>query len=336
MASTSVRAQEIGSNPLVDRARSNVPQLVQLASTVDKEDYAQGRIRLPQMVSEDPQSINFVIDGQNRINGDPFDFTVNMGSNLFRSRTAQVKRTQLPQINNVNDNNNTIVWRWEFSLGTYILVTTVLKNGFYDTTSLANELTQKLTASFLALGVVGALPVWVVSFDPSTNFFTISFTVNAAPSKFYIVSSSSFIVRGLNLALFPSFVDQGAGSAPSAMSDTYISGAAGMLYTRFVSLHSDALNQFSFAETRTSSVVRNSNMISVIGVSGTLINATGFGGTYIPGAAAGAPVISVLNPQRQLQKFLDFRVYDEYNILLDKSFAEENASSISFWLQIEF
>lgn len=336
MTSTGYRAQELGSNAVVDRSRSGVPTLVSLASTVDKSDYAEGRMRLPQLVAEHPQSINYVIDAVNRINGSPFDFTVNMGSNLFRARTAQVKRTVLPKIPNINNNNNTIIWRWEFNLGNYALLTTVLKNGFYDTISLGNELTQKLTQTWFDEFGMAAAPIWVVSFDASTNNFTISFTVDGLPANFYFISSSNFITHGLNLALFPSFVDQGVTTPPIGMSDTYISGAAGMLYTRFVSLHSDALNQFSFAETRTSSIVRNSNMISVIGVSGTLINATGFGGTFLPGNAPGAPTISVLNPQKQLQKFLDFRVFDEYNILLDNSFADNNTSGISFWLEIEF
>lgn len=340
-AGSGFRTQQIGNIGLFDSRRNDSGELVRIASNMDKEEVSTGRIRLTQFTTEDPQSINLLVDSNDRVNGTPFDFTVNMQSNLFRARLAEVVKVVIPKTNNITPLNNIVEWRFEETLGlNYPLLKVTLTPGFYDVISLANELTTKMMAATVAAYPLINTPTFVCTFDNAANKFTLSYSIfdglAFVSSNFYFLSSCNFITRGINLALFPSFADAGVGSTPVGMGFSYTSGNAGMVYTRFVTLHSSALTQFSYGETRTSTQVIGNSIVAIIGVTGILIDATRFAGTFATPNLDGAPNISVLNPQRQLQKFLDFSMQDEYGFPLTAIFSEDNQLGVSFWLKVSF
>lgn len=337
------RNQQLGSAGVLDAKRHNRGELVEVASNMDKDGITTGGIRLTQFVTEKPQSINFVVDSNDRTHGTPFNFVVDMQSNLFRSRLITVKRVIIPKVYNMTVRNNVINWYITILPSANTMsprLTTILTPGFYDTTTLANELATKMTATLFALYPLDLYNM-ICSFDPSTNEFNLTLDDSLAVAEagtmrtWYMVDSSPFILRGINLAPFPSLPDAGV-VQPVLATNTIQSGPAGMVYTRFVSLHSDALNQYAYAETKVSKASpTGGSMVAVFNTAANNINANIFAGTFIPYADE-APNLSTLNPQKQLQKNLDFRVYDEYGDDLGSLFPSDNKLGVSLWLEISF
>ncbi len=326
---------------------TNRGALVLLASNMDKDEVTSGRVRLTQVSTEPPQSVNYLVDSQDKVSGTAFNFVVNMQSNLFRCRLIQVSKVLLPVINNITINNNLVAMRFFFSTTNqwrYIFIT--LDVGFYDPTSFCNEISSKVQDYVLAnyAGDMNfANTLLIGAYSPASNHISFQFLLNAqvpavanVAAPFYFISSSSFIVRGRAFAHFQAFPDTGTLIAPVGVSNYYESGSAGMLYTRYVTLHSDALNQFSYADSRTSDNNQGGKIVAIIGVAGSIINAAQFTGAFVGGEIVQAPVISVLNPQKMLQKFLDFYVRDEYGTDLGEAFPPGHQLGIVLWLHSSF
>lgn len=321
-----VRTQPLGSAGLFDENRQTQGQLVRLASNMDKEENHQGGTRLPQFVFEENQSINYLVDSNDRINGTPFDFTVNMNQNLFRARQLHLSRAIIPKIRNVNNKNKTI--RFRFRPGNpgftpWRLLTAVLDIGQYGVQQLANEMGAKMTRAIIDSGSTGTV---LVEWKPLENVFVLSTFLGGQPDRaLYFLEDSSFIQRGKNLAPFLAFPDLGTTGVPvttNAIESGWSSGIAGMLYTRYVTLHSAAVNQFAFAGSKTSRGTAGSDIIAILDVVNQLHTGDTFFGAFFSDTSieTDSPNIQIVNPQKQFQKFLDFQLRDEYGEVLDGVF----------------
>lgn len=364
-AGTGVREQQSGTAGINDSNRFNRGQLVQLASNMDKDEITMGAVRLTQVVSEEPQSVVFLVDSYDRENGTSFNFNVNMQSNLFRCRKLTISRCILPKLHNITPMNNTFQFQYERKLQAVPVllnllsppVNVTLTIGYYDATTICNEISARMNAAVLALEALNPTgdivpPIFVCSFDGRTNTFNISMipAVQAGPligtlTKWWLITNSGgFLTRGRNFMPFPitfPFINIPAldgfhyiGLHPAAQTN-YQSGLAGLTYTRYVTLHSSALHQYSYAESRTSSTYIPGKIIAILNTVGSLVDATKFAGVFHPAEYPNAPLISILNPQRQLQKFLDFQVRDEFGFLLDNIFPND-PMGFSFWMSISF
>jgi hypothetical protein len=219
--------------------------------------------------------------------------------------------------------------------------------GFYDPTSFCNEVQAKVSAYVLAnYPDMVPFPNTLIlgAFAASTNHITFQFILNAqVPAivppqvRFYFIETCNFITRGRAFAHFAAFPDFGLlGVPPPDVVTSYESGSAAMHYTRFVTVHSDAINQFSYAETRTSDPLQGGKMIAVIGVASDIINATNFTGAFLGGDVVQAPWLSVLNPMKQFQKFLDFYFRDEFGTDLGEAFPPYHQLGVCLWLEVTF
>lgn len=114
------------------------------------------------------------------------------------------------------------------------------------------------------------------------------------------------------------------------------SGASALIYSRYTTIRSKALNQYSYAASRSSrasdegSVIATIETVSDMGLDGsgkvfsTLKHLTG-------------PYISIINPQKQLIQFLDFEFRDEYGDLLDELYPlGTGGTGPTIWLSVTF
>ncbi len=354
--STGFRAQQLGHAGIWDSDRHNAGELVRVASNMDKDENHTGASRLPQFVLEENQSVNFLIDSNDRFNGTPFDFTVNMGSNLFRARQLHLSRAIIPKLYNVNRKNNVIRWRWKDASTDYIgPLTSILSTGYYGVDGLANEIASKMNDLASLSGAPEGTAI-LCQYDHTKGNFFLQFLLGTGVGggstlgSFYIIDDSSFILRGRNLAPFPAFPDGGtSGGDPTGSQFRqfgFNSGIAGMIYTRYITLHSAAVNQFAFASSRMSRGTGDSDLIAIFDVAGQLASNDTFAGTFISDTTieTDSPNIQIVNPMKQFIKFLDFRVRDEFGDVLDGIFPVDditqstavNEMGIVFYLYVTF
>ena len=62
--------------------------------------------RIFQVASEEPEGSELLVSSEYRRSGTPFDFTSNIGGPLFRPRLCRLQNAIVPQIYNINRNNN--------------------------------------------------------------------------------------------------------------------------------------------------------------------------------------------------------------------------------------
>lgn len=328
---------------------------VTIVSNTDKENIQTGRDRLPQFVMESTQSVNFLIDSKDRLNigeSNPFNFTIDLRSNLFRARLATVQKVTFPKINNVNPRNNTIIFSvFEAAVGNATNITAILQPGLYNTNTLSNEISSKLNYE---LGLIGGYTdTFTVFYEDSIGTFIIEMV--GGNTTFIIHNNCSFIIRGKNLCGF-SGVDS---STPTGNYYQKLrSGVAGMIYTRFVTFHSAALNQYSYGESRTSDPKQGSDLIAIIDITNAYTPddyniGVVYSGTYWTLDTPEAPNLSILNPQRNIQSLIDIQVRDEYGLNLNEAMQvpiykvigeidpvntvnSSNTLGPSLWLEVSF
>lgn len=305
------------------------------------EDVMTGRTKPPRFVVERPQSISVVIDGKSRTPGmDPFNFRVSINNNLFRARLARVHKVVMPKPPNINQFNNVINFNvWDGSVTKVASCT--LQPAFYTSGSLSNELATKMTAAAFAAGAI--LSIFTVSFDPITRTFNIGHTYNGAPEGFYIDNTSSFIIRGEFLAPFASFAP--GASAELSPSDIN-SGTAGMLYTRYAIISSESFNQYSFSDSRATTLFLKNNIICIIDMTTVYTSedfdvAVPFSGTFTTFETPDAPHIMVTNPQKNMNERVDIFVQDEYgeafhSVMDLGADYPTNTLGVSLWMEVSF
>jgi hypothetical protein len=212
-------------------------------------------VRKPCLITtENPDSVQLLIDSKNRVNvtDNPFQFTVDLTTNLYRARSCRCTKAILPKIPNVTYFNNSL--QIKHDLGT--TATFTIQSAFYNTNSLSNALTAAINAAFAAVPIADTV---VTAFDPVTRTFSITST---GCHNFFIAAGCTFITHGRFLAPFES---QALASAPTK--STIYSGPAAMVYSRYITVQSPSLNQYSFSNTLTSSFSQQSDIICILDVS---------------------------------------------------------------------
>lgn len=282
--------------------------IVSLKYNRTEEKIENGR-ELPYLVqSEKPPSTLFIVDSKDRVSGSTSDFMIDFYRGLSRPRYLKIVRATIPKINNVNPNNNTLqITHFQGTTATF-----TLDVGIYNPTTLANELTSKINAAFAAVPISDNV---TTSFDPATRTFSIT---SVAGEDFYIHSDCSFITRGGFLAPFSSLP---SGSTP--VDSTIYSGISPMLYTRYLSIQSEALTRHIYGSALSSKIQLSVNLVATIDMT-SLYTPEDFD-VSIPFTSVyeSFPVdqmnISVLNTERLIPRFVDIRVVDEYGLLLETS-----------------
>jgi hypothetical protein len=310
-----------------------------LVSNAPDEDFQTGRTKAPVVSVEPPQSVNILIDSKNRLNPEiftnPFDFSVSLNSNLYRSRFMRVTKVVIPKPLNVTKNNNQFIY-YE---GADVRTEVTIPPGYYNTTSIGNTL-QSLCTTASTLG-----SVFTCVFDQATRTFNLSSTNN-----FFIESDCTFIQRGSN---FIPFDTRSVAAGATVFDDGELqwnSGVSSMLYTRYVYVCSEALNKYCFADSKSSDTGLNEDILAIADIT-SMYNAqdwaiaTPFAGGYETVLTPEAPYISLRNPQRAMSERADVYVLDEYGINFNDSFDlsyvggptyPTNQAGVSFWMEVSF
>lgn len=201
--------------------------------------------------------------------------------------------------------------------------------------------------------------------DVNTNTFSITFTYSnlslryatslggpdAGPTTIGLTAwfdeTCSFIARGKNFIPFgaspvidPTIVGYDYPIYRTSSLHAIPSGMAGMVYTRWCTLSSNALNRFSFGESKVSRLGDGGGRGKIIAVLDATYNeivdgeyAGSFLGIQYPNSA----FININNAQGQLEQYLDFTVRDEYGDSLDGIFNNDlDQIGITFWLKVTF
>ena len=224
-------------------------QPVSIISNRTNERLEQGYEKPCLFTVEFGDSVNVLIDGKDAINGsdNPFNFTVDLRTNLYRVRNIKVSKCIIPKINNITPFNNSI--QIKHALGTTSVFT--LQPAFYNTTTLSNELTTKINAQFVIDGIVDTV---TTTYDPITKTFSIS---SVGGNNMFIVDTSTFYLYGKYCCAFPA---EPVANAPS--SSVIYGSMAGMIYTRYLTVHSEQLNYYSFGDSLTSDSQQGQDIIS--------------------------------------------------------------------------
>ena len=308
--------------------------LVRILTNRKDEDIETGMSKPPLFCMEEPDSVNILIDGKDSVvlGDDPFNFTIDLRTTLYRARSAKVGKCIIPLINNITPFNNQLQIKHADGFTTAVFS---LTPAFYNTTTLSNEITSKINAAYVTAGITDTV---TTTFDPITKTFSIS-SVNS--EAFFIVDSCSFITKGKYCAPFES---EAVANTPSKT--TIYSSMAGMIYTRFLTVHSNQLNYYSYGSSLTSDSQQGQNIIAILDCCSIYNEAdfdvgVPFGGNFATIETPSAPQMNVVNSQKNLFSRIDIRVKDEYgNSLQDVmnlgSPYPDNTLGISLWLEVRF
>lgn len=342
---------------------------VALAPNMDKAAYQTGRVRPTLVTAEQSFSSNIVVDGKDAIypQDTPFNFVIDMTTPLTRARIATVQKVIMPLINNCCRLNNTVrVGVYDANEAPYPIlhvIEFVLQPAVYDPASLCNAIAGLLNEGLTTTPFVQA--TFTVDFEPVTQTFTILLT-DADPGedlRFQLDQNCTFVTRGRFFAGFSgvelsqSKLESGA---PVISYKKLRSGRAGMVFTRFVTVHSREMTNYAYEKTRTSDNEQGRDIIAVVDVTGIYNDGNfdvtvPFSGVYRVLETPEAPKISLLNAAQKLDRFIDFSVRDEYGFLLDESmmnlvtpyyaqdeedpdetFTCTNTLGVSIWMEIFF
>lgn len=307
---------------------------VKLVSNATDEDFQTGRTKAAVLTVERPQSVNILMDSNDRINPlismNPFFFRVTLNSNLFRSRFMRVRKVVVPIPPNITQNNNVL----NIFEGADVLFSVTIPPGYYNTSEIANTIQLLLTA---------ATPVSIFTcvYVPLTKSFRLTSTL-----PFYISLRCSFVERGANFIPFQ-FFDPLAGATVAVNGALmFNSGVSSLLYTRYIFVCSEALNTFSFADTKTSNTSMNEDVLAIADFTSAYTPADWdvgrpFAGGFHTILTPEAPHLSLRNPQRNLSSEADVYVLDEYGNDFNEAFNlgagfPPNAVGLSFWMEITF
>lgn len=266
-------------------------------------------LELPYLMQvETGSSVTVLVDSKDRISGTPSNFRASLRSRIPRVRYLQLAKSIIPKIPNVNPNNYSI--QIKHALGTTAVFN--LPTGIYNPTTLSNELTNAINDAFVAAAIADTV---TTVYDPNTRTFSIA---SVGLQNFFIVNTCSFITRGQWLAPFES---DALASVPSKA--TIYSGIASMLYSRYLTVASQAANQYSFASSITSRPSQPTQLLGIIDLCEIYTDADfdvsiPYTSVYKTLAVDGC-VVSVMNTQRSLFEEIDIAIADEYGTNLDES-----------------
>lgn len=289
----------------------------------------------PTLVEIEQGSTNTIcLDSRDRSAGNLSTFWINLKYQLVKVRYIQLKRVVLPKIPNINPLNNTIVMRSQFGGGTVTSPFT-LPVGLYNTTTFSNVLVSAINTAFVAAGIVDTV---TCTWSPTTRTFSLS-SVNGIALAFD--STCSFITGGVNMAPFESQL-----MSVAATKTTLYTSTCGMIYTKYITVSSDALTQYSIGNSILSTPSQPPSVIAVVDLVD-LYEASDFditkvfSGVYKAVDVNTAPHLRVANSSRSLPQTIDLEVRDEFGnelnsvVQLGSPYPTDN-SSIALLLEVSF
>lgn len=331
------------------------PTRVYPISNLTSENFLKGREKACVTISDEPESVLVLIDSSDRLpqSKSSTDFSVSMGGNLYRGRKIKVARVDFPKPPNITQYNNIFVFKIREAVVGEVVITFQIPSGWYNHKTFSEALSFYLTES-LHSSFVGADDYYFVV---NMTQFTRSFNISIKSPPVPLLSFSFFMCDENSGNTYAKYMDNFAffHTFPSATtvplnSFTLHSSAAPMIFTRYYTLHSSTLNQFSSASSKTSSNSAFNKMIAVVPVSDAYIPSD-FESDRVFSLLFGsvdlddAPVLNICNTQKSLTSTLDILLLDEYDHDVASLFkirlgATEGYSThspgITFWLKVYF
>jgi hypothetical protein len=246
----------------------------------------------------------------------------------------------------------------------------VLTPGYYGVDAFKTEFGVKMKDALRKQWYTGGTGVAIVNpqFDAKTNQFSFDFSLpdfdkeagfGGSTYTWYWVWSSTcpFVERGRNFIPVLPFGkseeperDGKIQTLPFNVGDDPLSsftnvnnvarfitsGSAALIYSRYTTVRSRSLNQYSYAAARSSRSSDEGNVIATIeNVSDTGL--MGSGKVFTVQKNLQGPYISIVNPQKQLIQFLDIEFRDEYGEVLDELYPPgTGGTGPTVWLTVTF
>lgn len=249
----------------------------------------------------------------------------------------------------------------------------VLDPGYYGVNEFISEFSNKMKPALRAQWYTGTrLSTGAVTvngiFKAKTNQFLFNYSLPSYPDEpgnagntytWYWVWSSNcpFVARGRNfIPILPINKDPepeinsktqtasfNVGDDPfSSLSNInnlarfIVSGASALIYSRYTTVRSRSLNQYSYASARSSRPSDEGNVIATIETVSDL-GLEGSGQVFTVQKQLSAPYVSIVNPQKQLIQFLDIEFRDEYGEILDELYPPgSGGTGPTVWLTVTF
>lgn len=250
-------------------------------------------------------SIVAIVDSKQRLGGTDYDFSASFQKPISKPLSVQITRVSIPKLPNINavDNSFTVV----HELGTY---TFVINPGYYNQVSLVTALTTGFNTA-----IAGDLF--------TINFNTLNKTLSIGSSngyKWFFSSDCSFIVYGSNVANFNAFA---ASSNPAVVgSIIQYSGPAGLFYSRYVAVRSNALIKYAIEVPRSSSGISNNiavlSMVNAFKESDFSVNNVYQGSIILESTQEVSCVLNTAQSGNSMT-VVDFLLVDEYGFNLLRS-----------------
>lgn len=302
--------------------RNEGVQLTQIVTNYNDPAILSRDKRPPLFTVEKQYSASILVDSKDRIysTDTDFDITVDLSSNIFRGRRAKVEKVCIPTVNNINPLNNTIAFSiYEAGVpGTpHSFTAVLLQPAVYDPVSLSNEIVYRLNNAIAGLGYTG---VFACSFDAVLQTFSLE-TTSPALTFFILHDGCSFITRG---RFVHGFSGDPSTTAVGSYHGKIRSARAAMLYTRFLTIHSERLTELQFTLSRTSDPLQGRDIIAIIDLSsayrdGEWSSSVLFAGAYKTLSTPDSPNIEIVNSERNITRYIDFSVKDEYGFNLNQA-----------------
>ena len=291
-----------------------------LPASPEDIDMVSGRFP-PQRVRVEPaDSINILIKSEDRTYGNDFEFQCDLITTSSHIRKIQLAKCMLPLLPQINfHNKNILITHADGAINVNFV------EGYYSVQGMVNMMQSVLTAAWIVLDATNSV---TVSYSIERRSISI---VDDNGENFFIHTNCGFSLYGRNVV---QFVTKVAGSALSA--SIYESTSLGMIYSRYVTLHSSRLtedqNSYSIISSR-----GPSNIIAILDLSSEYTTSqfavsSAFPGTDITIDTLNyAPRINILNRNKGL-KVIDFYLEDEFSFKLN----DLNTASHSFTYPVAF
>lgn len=273
-----------------------------------------GRTR-PPIISNEPLMQSLVLlDSSNSelLAGEsPFNFRSNTGINLFRCRAVSLQECIIPKMNNITINNNNVILVHEDGVINFSLTP-----GLYSPGGFINEFVALCNAELLGLASLDTISG---TYNATTRQITF---VSSLGKKFFFSESCSYIVYGLYFCPFTSYPETDDPLVIGSPSQT--SSIAAFLYTRYITVHSQALCNYQYTESTTSDELVPGDIIGIFNTTNIYTPddfsvGSQFSSNYSSIKTTGSR-INLLNSQKNVSNIIDIFCLDEYNIPLQNCY----------------
>jgi hypothetical protein len=269
---------------------------------------AEGLAQPCRVLAQQTETAIAICDAKDRVAGtNGCDFRVDFRGEITRARTCRISKAIIPKIPTINPNNNSITIRHALDAGTPITFT--LPNGWKNQVSLINDLKNEFDTA-----CAGLPDTFAVSYTASTHVITI--TSNGGHNWFF-VDSSPFIVRGIDVAGFQGYPVTDTPAASGAVSQ--YSSSASFIYSRYVTIHSQALSRYVRTQSRNStgdlSIVAGISVVEDLTAADFDTSGLFTGSSVTEVTLQDAPR-QAFNLKHGVLRYVDLQLYDQFGLPL--------------------